>query len=70
MQKTEILIIGGGIAGVSIAYHLTHYGYAVTLLERSEIASEEEYTFAREEMLALTSRGYQVELLTAEKETR
>jgi sarcosine oxidase, subunit beta len=37
---TEILIIGGGIAGTSTAYFLSLAGHEVTLLERGEIASE------------------------------
>jgi sarcosine oxidase subunit beta len=37
---TEILIIGGGITGVSTAYFLSQTGHEVTLLERSELASE------------------------------
>ena len=40
MADTEVLVIGGGIAGTSSAYHLAEYGRSVTLLERGEIASE------------------------------
>ncbi|MCH9009997.1 MAG: FAD-binding oxidoreductase [Chloroflexi bacterium] len=40
MPETEILIIGGGIAGASTALHLAEAGRSVTLLERGEIAGE------------------------------
>lgn len=37
--ETEILIVGGGIAGASAAFHLADRGRRVVLLERGEIAS-------------------------------
>ncbi len=40
MPESEILVIGGGIAGTSTAYHLAMGGHNVVLLERGEIASE------------------------------
>ena len=40
MTESDILIIGGGIAGVCAAFYLAQYGRKVTLLERGEIASE------------------------------
>ncbi len=40
MADTEVLVIGGGIAGTSTAYHLAELGRDVTLLERGDIASE------------------------------
>ncbi|HXJ84709.1 MAG TPA: FAD-dependent oxidoreductase [Candidatus Methylomirabilis sp.] len=35
----EVVIVGGGIAGASAAFHLAALGHRVTLLERGEIAS-------------------------------
>jgi len=40
MPEAEILVIGGGIAGATTAFHLARHGRNVTLLERGEIASE------------------------------
>ena len=39
MKDAEIVVIGGGIAGASAAYHLATHGHRVTLLERGEIAA-------------------------------
>lgn len=40
MADSDVIVIGGGIAGASTAYHLADLGRAVLLLERGEIASE------------------------------
>ena len=40
MADTEVLIVGGGIAGASAAWRLASLGRSVTLLERGDIASE------------------------------
>jgi glycine/D-amino acid oxidase-like deaminating enzyme len=37
--ETDVLIIGGGIAGASAAYHLAGLGHRVALLERGDVAS-------------------------------
>ncbi|WIG59596.1 MAG: hypothetical protein OJF49_002343 [Ktedonobacterales bacterium] len=37
-DRSEVLVLGGGIAGTSTAYYLARYGHDVTLLERGEIA--------------------------------
>jgi sarcosine oxidase subunit beta len=39
MVDTEILVVGGGIAGASAAYHLAALGRRVALVERGEIGS-------------------------------
>lgn len=39
MIDAEVLILGGGIAGASAAYHLAGHGHRVVLVERGEIAS-------------------------------
>ncbi len=39
-KGTDVLVIGGGIAGCSAAYFLGKFGIKVTLLERGEVAGE------------------------------
>ncbi len=120
MHQTDILVIGGGIAGTATTCYLAQYGRQVILLEQSELAAEasglnagtlwatgwghtpdlsstlsmgsleifktlqldlgydiefrqggslqviqteEEYTFARQEVQELQSRGHQLDLL-------
>ncbi|MEM7797713.1 MAG: FAD-dependent oxidoreductase [Chloroflexota bacterium] len=38
-QKSEVLVIGGGVIGVCSALYLTRAGYQVTLLEKKDICS-------------------------------
>src|SRR5437868_5016192 len=40
MRHTDILVIGGGIAGTATACYLAQYGRQVILLEQSELAAE------------------------------
>lgn len=39
-HATDVLIIGGGVVGTSIAYHLRKLGVDVSVLEREEIGSQ------------------------------
>lgn len=39
MQKPGVLVIGAGFTGVAVAYDLAQRGFAVTVLERGELAS-------------------------------
>ena len=37
-KHTQVLIIGGGVVGCSVAYHLAHLGWSdVTLVERKQL---------------------------------
>ena len=54
IADAEVLIIGGGMAGVSTAYHLAQHGRDVVLLERGDVASEASGVNAG----AITSMGW------------
>ena len=43
MEKSDVLVIGGGVIGVCSAYYLAKRGCAVTLVERGEICSGSSY---------------------------
>jgi sarcosine oxidase subunit beta len=39
-HESDVLIIGGGIAGTATAFHIAQHGQQITLLERGQIAGE------------------------------
>lgn len=39
MKSTDVVVIGGGVIGCSVAYHLVKRGIDVTIVERDDIAS-------------------------------
>lgn len=39
MESTEVVIIGAGVTGVSLAYHLANLGIKSTILEREHVAA-------------------------------
>ena len=42
-KQTDILVIGGGVIGVSVAYYLAKQGRSVTLVDRDDICSGSSY---------------------------
>src|SRR5947209_1430191 len=40
MYSSEVLVIGGGVIGSSIAYHVARQGRNVLVVERNEVAAE------------------------------
>ncbi len=38
-SRSDVVIIGGGVVGASIAYHLANEGMSVTIIERDSVAS-------------------------------
>jgi glycine/D-amino acid oxidase-like deaminating enzyme len=61
--ETDIVIIGGGIAGVTIAYCLMQSGKKVVLLEREGIAGGESGRTSGHLVSALNERYYKLEQL-------
>lgn len=43
MDKADVVVIGGGVIGVSAAYYLAQRGFGVTLVEKGEICAGSSY---------------------------
>jgi glycine oxidase len=40
LRTSDVIVVGGGVVGASVAYHLAREGLGVTLFERGELASQ------------------------------
>src|SRR4051812_19846950 len=66
-EKCEVLIVGGGIAGLTIAYTLTKQGKNVVVLEDGNIASGESGRTSAHLTCALDDRYYEIESMFGEE---
>ena len=69
-EEVEIVIVGGGIAGVSIAYNLSQLDKKVILIDDGFIGSGETGRTTAHLVNALDDRYYNLEKLFSEKETK
>src|SRR5262245_35712972 len=46
-MKPTVIIVGGGVAGITAAVELTERGYGVTLIEQRSLFGGRAYSFAR-----------------------
>lgn len=67
---TEVVVIGGGIAGVSVAYNLARNGVKVVLVEDGNIGSGETGRTSAHLVSALDDRYYDLEAMYGEESTK
>src|SRR5215212_7545318 len=67
---TDILVVGGGIAGLTTAYFLLKAGRKVTLVEDGLIGSGESGRTTAHLTCALDDRYYEIEKAFGEKDSR
>lgn len=65
--RTEVCVIGAGIAGLSCAYHLAHAGKQVAIIERAEIAAGQTACTTAHLATAVDDRYLWIERLHGEK---
>ncbi len=68
--NTDVVIVGGGMAGVSIAYCLVQQGKKVVLVEDGFIGSGETSRTTAHLVTALDDRYYHLEKIFGEKDTK
>jgi glycine/D-amino acid oxidase-like deaminating enzyme/nitrite reductase/ring-hydroxylating ferredoxin subunit len=68
--KTEIVVVGGGIAGLTIAYSLSKIGKRVIVLERDYIGSGESGNTSAHITNALDERYFTLEALYGQEKTK
>jgi len=68
--ETDVVIIGGGVAGLSVAYCLTLSGKSVVLVEDGDIGGGETGRTTAHLVTALDDRYYQLEKTFGEEKTR
>ena len=68
--ETDVVIVGGGLAGLSVAYCLTQSGKKVVLLEDGSIGSGETGRTTAHLVTALDDRYYDLEKIFGEKKTK
>src|ERR1043166_8754649 len=68
--ETDVVIVGGGIAGVSIAYNLCRANKKVVLVEDGNIASGESGRTTAHLVNALDDRYYELQRIFGKEKTR
>lgn len=68
--ETDVVIVGGGLAGLSVAYQLTQTGHSVVLAEDGMIGSGETGRTTAHLVTALDDRYYDLERIFGEEKTK